>query len=288
MKEDAYIKFGEVAETYGEQYVHADLTAKKYPANVFRLNAFLNLLNEIKPKKVLDVGCGTAHPLVEMRKQGHDVDGFDYAEEMVKVAKKTVTEAGYPEDIIHHNNMEDIKGIETGTYDCIVALGAVYYARDFDKTICGLARLLSPGGHLIMSLRNDLFSLFSMNAYSVEYLYRTFFPKTGMSSQLSDTLAAYMEERHKVDDVKRAFKTIDDLLVHTYNHNPLTVEAEIFEPHGLVQRGLNFYHFHALPPIFEHSHRDEFRRLSADYEKNSKDWRGLFMCSTFIAHGQKT
>ena len=49
MKKDAFVTFGEMAKTYGQQYVTPDLTLPKYPANVFRLKApsngcFLNLL----------------------------------------------------------------------------------------------------------------------------------------------------------------------------------------------------------------------------------------------------
>ena len=78
-----------------------------------------------------------------------------------------------------------------------------------------------------------------------------------------------------------------DRLVHTYNHNPLTVQNDLLTPHGLELKGLYFYHFHALPPVFEHTDREEFRRLSAKLEENPADWRGLFMCSTFIVHAQK-
>lgn len=286
-KHDAYVKFGERATTYGEQYEKPDLAATKYPANVFRLNAFINLLNDIKPKKVIDIGCGTADPLIAMRKAGHDVHGFDYAEEMVEVARQNVVKAGYPEDIVFRDNMEDITNAKSGEYDCAIALGAVYYARDFGKTISSIANLLPSGGHMIITLRNDLFSMFSMNDYSVEYMYRTFFPKDKLSSDLREKLDRMMEERHKVEDVERAFETIDDKLVHTYNHNPLTVQADILSPHGLQQQGLYFYHFHALPPIFEHSDKEEFRRLSAEFENNPADWRGIFMCSTFIVHAQK-
>ncbi|MEM7429677.1 MAG: methyltransferase domain-containing protein [Pseudomonadota bacterium] len=287
MKKDAYVTFGEMAKTYGQQYVTPDLTLPKYPANVFRLNVFINLLNDIKPNKVLDIGCGTADPLLAMRKHGHDVHGFDFAEEMVEVAKGNVRDAGYPEDIIFRDNMEDIQNVEPEQFDCAIALGAVYYARDFPKTIQGIADLLPSGGHMIISLRNDLFSMFSMNDYSVEYMYRTFFPNEGVSDDLRGQLDNLMQERHKVADVEKAFKTIDDRLVHTYNHNPLTVEQEILAPHGLKQAGVYYYHFHALPPIFEHTHRDEFRQLSAKLEENPADWRGMFMCSTFIVHAQK-
>lgn len=287
MKHDAYVKFGEMASTYGQQYVTPDLDLPKYPANVFRLNAIINILNDIKPNKVLDIGCGTADPLLAMRNAGHNVHGFDYAEEMVAVAKENVVKAGYSDDIIFRDNMENIQNAQSGSYDCAVALGSVYYARDFPTTIANIAGLLPSGGHMVISLRNDLFSMFSMNDYSVEYMYRTFFPVDDLSPDLRKRLDQIMQERHKVDDVEKAFETIDDRLVHTYNHNPLTVQSDILTPHGLMQKGLYFYHFHALPPIFEHTDRDEFRRLSAKLEENATDWRGMFMCSTFIVHAQK-
>ena len=90
--------------------------------------------------------------------------------------------------------MEDIQNVEPGQFDCMIALGAVYYARDFPKTIQGISDLLPSGGHMIISLRNDLFSMFSMNDYSVEYMYRTFFPQEGVSDDLRGKLDEMMQD----------------------------------------------------------------------------------------------
>ena len=43
--------------------------------------------------------------VIAMRKAGHDVCGFDYAPEMVEVAKRNVVAAGYDENIIFRDNI---------------------------------------------------------------------------------------------------------------------------------------------------------------------------------------
>jgi hypothetical protein len=81
-------------------------------------------------------------------------------------------------------------------------------------------------------------------------------------------------------------RIVDDKRIHSLYHNPLTVESEVLVPNGLSLERLYYYHYHALPPEFEHSDIEEFRRLSCDLE-NASDWRGMFMCSTFVVHAIK-
>lgn len=68
---DAFVKIGEKAGDYGRQYADADF-AEFYPEHRFRLNLFLDLLAKIRPKKVLDIGCGSGDPLSVILGKGHD------------------------------------------------------------------------------------------------------------------------------------------------------------------------------------------------------------------------
>ena len=40
-----------------------------YPANVKREKIFLKLLKKHKPKKIIDAGCGTGMPLIDIKKK---------------------------------------------------------------------------------------------------------------------------------------------------------------------------------------------------------------------------
>ena len=51
---------------------------EKYPANRIRLDIFKILLDDLKPKTILDVGCGSGMPMIELLEMGFDVEGFEY------------------------------------------------------------------------------------------------------------------------------------------------------------------------------------------------------------------
>ena len=247
----------------------------------------MDLLRRVQPKRILDVGCGSGGPLLEMLRLGFDASGFDYAPEMVEESQRNLREAGFSENKVHRNNIEDIADIEAGVYDCITALGVIYYARNLDRTMSEICRILAPGGRFIFSVRNSLFSLFSLNEYSYEFFTNQLIPSDRLSPELRENAERYMAERFASVGVDRKFKTVDDLGIHSREHNPLTVSAELLQPYGLTLEGLYFYHWHAVPPIFEHTNLAEFRDVSAELE-NPTDWRGMFMASGFVVDACKT
>ena len=62
-------------------------------------------------------------------------------------------------------------------------------------------------------------------------------------------------------------------------------EKEIFNPVGFHVDRIHFYHYHALPPIFEKKNPELFRELSLKMEKPD-DWRGYFMASAFVVEAK--
>ena len=89
--------------------------------------------------------------------------------------------------------------------------------------------------------------------------------------------------RFQCEVKKKKFSTVDDSGVLSQFHNPLTVKEEFLVPLGLELQDLYFYHYHALPPFFEHIMPEEFRKKSWEME-NPVDWRGHFLASCFIVH----
>ena len=76
-------------------------------------------------------------------------------------------------------------------------------------------------------------------------------------------------------------KNIDDQNVYSNVNNPLTIKEEIFEKVGLKCEGIYFYHFHALPPIYEKKFPKIFYKESLKLEK-PKSWKGYFLASGFV------
>jgi len=284
-KLDAYKVFGQEAKDYGAQYEEADFT-KRYPEHVFRLKIFLKLLSDAKARRVLDVGCGSGEPLLAFLRAGYDAHGFDYSAEMVEQAQKLLLDNGLDPNRVRQGNMEEIQDVRAGEFDCIVGLGSLYYTRKFQSVIQKLAGLLPADGHLIFSLRNELFSMFSLNAYTENFFLQDLVPTALMSDDLRQRFEEYLARRFRPLGVERKFLTVDDKNVQSTYHNPLTIEKEVLRPNGLLLDGISYYHYHALPPEFEHSDTEEFRRLSAELE-NPSDWRGAIMCSTFVVDARR-
>ena len=69
-------------DRYTELYKKVRLD-KRYPANVKRLEIFINLLKKHKPKKIIDAGCGAGMPLIEIKKKGFNITGYDKAPSIV-------------------------------------------------------------------------------------------------------------------------------------------------------------------------------------------------------------
>jgi SAM-dependent methyltransferase len=283
--QDAYKFFGTGAKKYGEQYTSSDL-GKLYPEHVFRLNIFLELLKQISPKRMLDVGCGSGEPLLSFLRAGHDAHGFDYSPEMVEQAGQLLQSNNFEKGRVSRNNMENIEGIQPGQYDCVVGLGSLYYSRKFESTIRQIVDVLPKGGSLIFSLRNELFSLFSLNSYTANFFMKNFVPGAALTPGLNDRLDTFLDKKFQSMGAAKKFLTIDDQKVYSLYHNPLTVEREVLAPAGLSLKGTYYYHYHALPPEFEHSDTLEFRKLSCEME-NPTDWRGMFMSSSFVVHAVK-
>lgn len=283
---DSFKVFGSMASTWGKPYSR-DGYKERYPTIKIRQDIVLSILKKIRPKKILDIGCGSAEPLIEMLNLGFAAEGFDYSQEMLEKARENLKKAGYPEDLVYKNNMEKPKGIDRGEFDCLVANGAVFYARDFDKTMKNLTALLPKGGHFIFSLQNELFSLFSMNKYSVELFLDKLMPTEAFSEETRQKVSDFIQGRFREESVERKFKTIRDFNIHNLRHNPLRVDQEILAPNNLTLEGMYFFHYHSMPPIFEHTIPEEFRKTSATIE-NPTDWRGLFMASCFNVHARKS
>ena len=60
----------------------------KYPINNLRLNIIKKLL-KYKPKKIIDAGCGSGMPLIQI-KMGFNITGYDKSLEMVNKAKENL------------------------------------------------------------------------------------------------------------------------------------------------------------------------------------------------------
>ena len=267
---------------YSEIYKKLNLKTT-YPANVKREVIFVELLKKHKPKKIIDAGCGTGMPLIDIKKRGFNIIGYDKAKNMVIEAKENLKKNGFSTDLVFIDDFENPKKVKNNSFDCILGMGAFYYSKNVNRTIMNQKKKLKKKGRLIFSLRNRLFDLVTLNNYTKKFLdeiYEVKYLNKEWKKKYENLTKNFSNRK------KYRFKNIDEEGVYSHiPHNPITIKEEMAKL-GLKVEGIYFYHFHALPPLFENFDELFYRKISWKIE-NPNDWRGHFLASAFIVDCKK-
>lgn len=234
-------------------------------------------LPNYKIKTLLDVGCGEATPMIEYLKMGYDVRGIDYSDNALKMARDNLKRNGYDPSLVIKYDITNDNSLEGADFDCINCIGVLPHIREQKTVISSLASSLKNNGVMFLQFRNLLFSMFSLNQYTSELFKNYLIPYKKLNGIRND-LDVFLKK-------KLATKVINIDNIYHNDSNPLTIN-ELFESVNLKIIKKHFAHYHALPPIFEETHPDEFHKLSKNW-KDCQDWRGNFMCSSFIMEVQK-
>ena len=252
--------------------------SKEYPANKIRLDIFISLINKHKPKKIIDAGCGAGIPLIEIKKLGFNISGYDNAKKMVSEGKKNLINNNFNPELINEGNFNNPKHIKNNSVDCILGMGTFYYSKNLIKTLLNQRKKLKNKGRIIFSLRNKLFDISTMNHYSINFfsdLYKIYHQNKNIQKKFNSLFSGYAKRNKFIK------KNIDTQKIFTTSHNPLNIQQELLDKVNLKLNGIYFYHFHMLPPLFESIFPEKFRKESWKIE-NPNDWKGFFMASGFI------
>lgn len=255
--------------------------SKDYPANQKRLEIVIKKLNQIRPKTILDAGCGNALPLIKIKKKKFNIIGYDKSRNMVYEAKQNLEQNNLNKDLVFYGDFKNKKFSKK--FDCIIGLGSFYYTDNFDKVILNQTRALKKGGYLIFSLRNELFNSFTMNEYTVTFLSNLFSIKKFNKKAQNAFFNFFKGFKFKN---KNFSKNIDQNNVESLVHNPLKIKDEFLKKFKLDLIDIDYYHYHCLPPPLENLLGDNFREISWKME-NSADWRGIFLASAFVVTCKK-
>ena len=138
------LKAKEGYNLYASQY-----DEKKTFLDSFENNILGRFFQELKGKKVLDVGCGTGRTISDLKKAGANVVGVDPSEEMLKIAKKKFSSVEMFAGEIENLPFED------ESFDVVVTLFVIAHLKTLDKAFQEIYRVLKPGGVFIVSNINQ-------------------------------------------------------------------------------------------------------------------------------------
>jgi SAM-dependent methyltransferase len=93
----------------------------------------------------VDVACGTGRHAAYLARLGHAVSGFDTSPEMLAVARRKVPEVSFTEADARSMPLAD------SSVDTVVCALALAHVEDLGPVFAEFARVLRPGGHLVIS-----------------------------------------------------------------------------------------------------------------------------------------
>ena len=187
-----------VAGAYG-----SDPCPPQYPVGAHRVRLALTTLAKrfSIPDDLLDLGCGGGELCLAAAEAGWQAAGIDIAAGMIDEAKKKRAQLAEPlgsrVEFFHRDALKN--ECRANSYGAVAALGLIEYMPE-DAPLCREAyRVLKPGGVWIVSCRNRLFNLSSLNRYTEDEL------ATGQAKVLLAELQSLVGERAIENTAWQAF-----------------------------------------------------------------------------------
>ena len=108
----------------------------------------LELIGDVRGKRVLEVGCGDGALAVELAKMGAEVTGVDALERMIEAARERANRSGVPLSL--HLGPAEALPFEGERFDMVVAQTILCFVADGSPAFGEIARVLKPGGRLVI------------------------------------------------------------------------------------------------------------------------------------------
>lgn len=117
------------------------------PLRLFSLEEppMLRRIDRLSNGTVLDAACGSGRYSAHLVERGHDVIGVDRSEAMLDLARGKLPQATF-----RRGDLTDLP-VDDGAVDASVCALALVHVEDLDAAMSELARVLRPGGRLIIS-----------------------------------------------------------------------------------------------------------------------------------------
>lgn len=123
--------------------------------------AFADLLKVLRPgpdDRILDAGCGYCYHTARLARSGAFITAIDFSEAALSAAKQTIASAGIADRVqLRQADLTKLP-FEDDSFDSIVSWGVIMHIPEMEKALSELARVLKPGGTLVLC-ENNLHSL---------------------------------------------------------------------------------------------------------------------------------
>jgi SAM-dependent methyltransferase len=286
--------YDEAAATYRKFYDAAALAREGiYPAHYMRLQKLIKVFSDPDIRRVVEIGLGEGSPAFTLAAAGKDVYGFDISEEMVNQARALMREMPDIEKRVIRADINDpvtyISLLSNGFFDGLVAMGVMQHMEKDEFVLSNMAGLLRDGGKAFIMFRNKLFSLFTFNRHTYEFILHDLLQ--GVSPAVKDRVAGYLTSVLRTDlppertEVAGTKMNLEAPVISKF-HNPFEVQP-LMERCGFTNLRFHWYHYHPAMPSLQQDIKESFRQEAIRLEHEPSEWRGMFLCSAFVVEATR-
>jgi len=172
----------------------------------------LNLLDDVKGKKVIELGCGGAENSIILTKKGAICTGVDMSTEQLNHARKLSKEHGVKIELIE-GDIENLTMIDDNTFDIAISIFALDWMQHLDKAFKEAHRILKKNGLFVFSTQHPIYNLLGAEDINLKELKIsesyfeknvTFVEETGIdlkvhASKISDIINGLIKAGFKIE-----------------------------------------------------------------------------------------
>ncbi|HWC19771.1 MAG TPA: class I SAM-dependent methyltransferase [Terriglobales bacterium] len=135
---------------------HADTNDYR---NFFLLPRTLEMLGDVRGRRILDLGCGEGGYARELARRGADVTAIDGSARLTEIGQQRAHSAGLNiRHVCANASTLSESGIGTASFDTVLAAMSLMDVEDYAGAIREIHRALRAGGELLMSITHPCFS----------------------------------------------------------------------------------------------------------------------------------
>lgn len=152
-QEKSGTKKEQVAEMFNRIAPRYDLLNRLLSFGIDRIwrRRVVNLLKDLKMPYILDVATGTADLAIEAAKlKATLIYAVDISSEMLSVAKTKIRQRGLQHTVFLKEGDSEALPFDKNTFDAITVAFGVRNFGNLNKGLCEMARVLKPGGRVVV------------------------------------------------------------------------------------------------------------------------------------------
>ncbi len=137
----------------------------------------LQLVGDVKGKRVLEIGCGGGQCSIAFAKRGAIAAGIDLSDEQIAHARRLAKQEDVGVTFLR-GTMEDLSAFGDESQDVVFSAYALQYLERWDQCFAEVGRVLVPGGLFVFSLDHPFWSCLAEESLEIRRSYHALSPET--------------------------------------------------------------------------------------------------------------